>query len=312
MSERNFIQFYRFYSHSASHIYRPVLHFFYLPMRFLPDWAGLLSALLTGLLASTTLAQELWLEPARFWVPAGAAVHVRRLIGDNFQGRPWPGTSRRITGFWHCAPGAAIGAGLPTAPPTDTLRTTLTLLQPGTHLVALATDTAFTTLSAAEFAAYLRAAGLDYQLARRVQAGDTTRPVREAYRRCAKTLVQAGTPASPGDTAWARVLRLPLELVPEQNPYRLAAGAAFTVRVLAVGRPVAGLQVTLWRRGARPRALVSKLRSNQNGRVLFRLSEAGEYLVSTVSAEPAPRGSGADWQSTWSTLTFGLAGPKRP
>jgi hypothetical protein len=269
--------------------------------------------LLTGalLLASPALGQEFWLEPARFWVSVGAAVHIRRLIGENFQGNAWGGKSHRVSQFWHGAPGGAISS-MPPATAVDTLRTTLTLQQPGTHLVALVTTYAFTTLTAADFAAYLRTAGLEYALAQRVLAGDTIRPVREAYRWCAKTLIQVG-PATATDTArtWARPVGLPLELVPEQNPYHLAPGAAFTVRVLVAGRPVGGQQVALWRRGARPRALISKLRSNQNGRVLFRLSEAGEYLVSSVSTEPAPKNSAADWQSTWSTLTFALAGAKK-
>ncbi|WP_185816986.1 DUF4198 domain-containing protein [Hymenobacter metallilatus] len=272
---------------------------------------GVLTAL-GLLLALAAPANELWLEPVRFWVAPGTRVHIRRLTGTGFRGETWTGKRSRITGFWQYAPGQPPTDILVTAASADTLQSTLTLQQPGTHLVALTTDNAFVTLSAPDFTAYLQQQDLGYVQALRQQRGSPDKPAREAYRRCAKTLVQVGA-ALPTDTArtWARVLNLPLELVPEQNPYTLAPGAAFTVRVLRAGRPLAGQQVVLWHRGSRPGALLSKLRSNQNGRVLFRLSEPGEYLASAVRMEVAPGGLAADWQSTWSTLSFGLAGKKK-
>lgn len=272
--------------------------------------------LLAGLLLITTtgLAREFWLEPARFWVAPGTAVHVRRIVGGNFRGAAWAGKSDRVTLFTHYAPGVAVRSLLAAAPAlSDTLQSTVQLLQPGTHLLALATNNASATLDGPSFTAYLREERLDYALAQREQRHESDKPGRELYRRCAKTLVQVGA-STRSDTAraWARPVGLPLELVPEQNPYRLLPGAALTVQVLLAGRPLAGQPVLLWRRGAQPSTVVSKLYSNQNGRVLFRLSEPGEYLVSTVRIEPAPMAANADWQSTWSTLTFGLAGPKRP
>ncbi|GGG47388.1 DUF4198 domain-containing protein [Hymenobacter glacieicola] len=266
------------------------------------------------LIAGTALANEFWLEPAQFFVLPGATVHVRRLTGPDFRGQAWAGRSNRVTQLLHYAPGAEAANLLPPATPPDTLATTLTLRQSGTHLVALVTNNAFTTLPAAQFTAYLQTEGLDYALAQRQLRGQTGQPGREAYRRCAKTLIQVGPAAAP-DTArtWARVVGQPLELIPEQNPPALASGAGLTVRVLAEGRPVAGQMLRLWYRGptSLPR-VISTLRSNQNGRVLFRLSGAGEYLVGAVRMVPAPATQSADWQSTWSTLTFGVSKQKRP
>ena len=274
------------------------------------------SALLVLLLTATTaaLAHEFWLEPARFIVAPGTSVHLRRLAGEDFRGEAWAGRSGRLVLLRHYAPGTApADLRLSASSPDDTIQSTVTFTQPGTHLVALATNNAAITLEADKFSAYLQEEGLDNVLALREQRGQTSAPGREAYRRCAKTLVQAGAP-NPADTAraWARPVGLPLELVPEQNPYLLGPEAPLTVRVLRHGQPVAGQLVLLWRRGAQPRALLQKLRSNQNGRVLLHLSGPGPYLVSTVRMESVPAATGADWQSTWSTLTFGLAGKTRP
>ncbi|WP_019947929.1 DUF4198 domain-containing protein [Hymenobacter aerophilus] len=272
------------------------------------------SLLLLLAAASAALAHEFWLEPARFVVAPGTRVHLRRLTGENFTGEGWAGRYGRLELLRHYAPAMPPADLRPAAAaPDDSIQSTVTFTEPGTHLVALATNNATITLEADKFTAYLREEGLDNVLALREQRGQTAAPGREAYRRCAKTLVQAG-PYNPADTAraWARSVGLPLELVPEQNPYGLAAGAPLTVRVLRAGQPVAGQLVLLWRRGARPRPLLQKLRSNQNGRVLLHLSGPGQYLVSTVRMESAPAATGADWQSTWSTLTFGVPGKARP
>ncbi|OWP62001.1 hypothetical protein CDA63_16355 [Hymenobacter amundsenii] len=266
------------------------------------------------LLATTTvLAREFWLAPVRFWVEPGAAVHLQRLVGDNFAGTAWPGRNARLTAFRHYAPGQPPTDLLTdAAPATDTIQSTVALRQPGTHLVTLETGNVLATLPGAQFTAYLREEGFNYALAQREQRGQTNEPGRETYRRCAKTLVQAGH-YSAADTArtWGRPVGLALELVPEQNPYGLSPGAALTVRVLVTGRPVAGQLVRLWQHGSRGPALLTKLYSNQNGRVLLHLPTPGEYLISAVRLEAASATTEADWQSTWSTLTFGLADRNR-
>ncbi|MBT9393772.1 DUF4198 domain-containing protein [Hymenobacter sp. NST-14] len=264
------------------------------------------------LTAGTALAGEFWLEPVRFWIMPGTAVHLRRLTGTNFTGSPWSGGSSRLAGFWHYAPGQPAVSLLPAASVPDTIQSTVTMRQPGTHLLALTTNFAPATLPATDFTRYLRAYQLDYVLALREQRQQSEQPGREAYRRCAKTLVQAG-PYAAADTAraWARPVGLPLELVPEQNPYGLQAGASLTVRVLAEGQPVAGQLVQVWQRSRPARAAPVKLHSNQNGRLLLPLLSPGEYLLSAVRMVPARADSTADWHSTWSTLTFAVAEKKR-
>ena len=131
--------------------------------------------------------------------------------------------------------------------------------------------------------------------------------------------MQAGAAtAAPllADTAYRHVLGAALELVPEQNPYRLKAGAALTVRVLRAGQPMAGAQVQLWERQPQGQpARRAVLRTNKNGRLLLRLSGAGPYLLACVEMVPMPRPApaglpAADWLSTWASLTF--AGPAAP
>jgi uncharacterized GH25 family protein len=273
------------------------------------------------LLATAALAHEFWLQPVSFRVAVGAVVPLKLLVGEGFKGETWPRPTRRVRRFVRFGPaGAADSTDLRPALLADSVAPALRCPTAGTQLVVLTSAPSFIELPADKFTAYLREEGLDNALRHRQQQGETsTKPGREAYRRCAKTLVlataSARTPASPADTTYRRVLGLPLELVPEQNPFRLRAGASLTVRVLRGGQPVPGALVQVWEAQPMPEQTGSpsvapthfSTRANNNGRVLLRLSGNGPYLVAANFTEPAPAtlASRADWLSTWATLTFG-------
>ena len=278
------------------------------------------------LLSTTALAHEFWLQPTSYRVAVGAAVPIKLLVGENFAGQTWARPTHRVRRFVRLGPTPPDSADLRPALLADSVAPALRCPTPGTHLVLLTSRPAFIELPAAQFTAYLREEGLSEALRQRQEADEAaTKPGREAYQRCAKALVLAtsdGTlpPAAP-DTAFRRVLGLPLELVPEQNPYHLRPGAALTVRVLHLGQPVPGALVQVWdasplvapKPGPTPAGPSHfSTRANNSGRVLLRVPSGGPYLVAASQMEAAPTGltSRADWLSTWATLTF--AGPAAP
>ena len=286
---------------------------------------GLASCLLAG--TSATLANEFWLQPASFRVAVGTPVPLRLVVGTDFAGAAWPRPTRRVQRFVHLGPtNAADSTDLRPALLADSIAPVMVCRTPGTHVMVLISTPAFSELPADAFTAYLRAEGLDKALLYRQQQGQTTKPGREAYRRCAKALVLATTsaraPANPADTTYRHALNLPLELVPEQNPYYLRPGAALTLRVLRHGQPVPGALVHFW--DASPVAPVGhgavvvagphyfSTRANNSGRILLRLSGSGPYLAAAkyLEATPATLAERADWLSTWATVTF--AGPQGP
>lgn len=263
------------------------------------------------LLAAVGAAHECWLAPQRYEVLVGTRQYIARCVGEGFVAEPWDAPSRRVRRMLHLAPGhetdltAALTAG-------DTLRSTLAFTRVGTNVVALRSTESLITLEGAKFNAYLREDGLTTVLAQRTANGDLAKAGREGYSRCLKTLVRvsdarrAAAPPDPADTCWRQVLGLPLELVPEQDPYRLRAGDSLTVRLLVGGQPAVGVLVQVWLRTT-PRGPVAprKLRSDLRGRVRFRLPRATEIMVSCVRMTAHPRRDSADWQSTWAALTFG-------
>jgi len=269
---------------------------------------GLTSAvLLTSLLAA---GQQGWLEPRQFFVPVGTRMYVQHCLGDNFTAKPRSAPSRHIRRFLHLAPGRTTDLTL-LATQADTLRSTVVFPRGGTNLLALRTSEALKSHEADQFNEYLRKAGLTSVIGLRATRNETDKPGREGYQRCLKTLVQVtGTSPHADDTVWHQRVGLPLELIPERNPYRLRSGDSLTISLLADGRPAAGQAVevvTRPRTGKAGTDPVLRLRTDMKGRVRFRLPAASAVLVRSVRMVPHPSRDSADWQSTWTSLTF--AGP---
>lgn len=262
------------------------------------------------LLATAATAHEFWLRPTRFIVAPGSRVHLGRWVGGDFRGERWTGLSARLEQLLHLQPGTAAPQDLTTeARRADTLGTTVVVRPPGVHLLALRTNDAYLTLPAAEFEAYLKEEGLTDISWQRQKRKQQEQPGREAYRRCAKTLLLVGSAAAVGaDTTFRRRVGHPLEILPEQNPYTLPPGASLTVVVLAEGRPVAAQAVQVWQQplDGQPTKHFT-LHTNQNGRALLQMQRPATVLLAAVRMVPLARHPQADWQSTWASLTFGAS-----
>lgn len=253
------------------------------------------------------MAHEFWLLPPRFFVAPGTRINLHVFVGENFTGSRWPGKPSRLTSFVHYAPNDTADL-TKSATRQDTLSTSVDVIQPGVHLLAFSTTNAFIELDAEKFNAYLKQDGLEQVSYLRQQRGETQKPGRELYRRCAKTLVQVGPASRDTSRVHSRMTGQPLEIIPEQNPYALTPDASLTCLVVYNGKPLPATLVHVWQRTAGQPTRVSKLYTNKNGRVLFRLNSPGNYMVSSVYMEAASDRKAADWQSTWATLTFGIAG----
>jgi uncharacterized GH25 family protein len=90
--------------------------------------------------------------------------------------------------------------------------------------------------------------------------------------------------------------------VAESNPFRLHPGETMRVRVLHEGKPVAGALVKAIAQDDPDNTMTA--RSGKDGRAAFRLPGKGVWLVETVQMVPAPKDTGADWESLWASLTF--------
>ena len=253
--------------------------------------------------APLALAHDFWIEPSAFTPAPGQRVAVRLRVGEHFRGDPVPRLPERIERFAAVGPaGEEPVPGVPGGEPAGIVA----LGKPGLHLLVYDSDRSSVELAGEDFEKYLREEGLEAVSALRARRGQTGAPVKEVYSRCAKSLVAVGNGSGPGFDRHDRIVGLPLELVPEANPYTLKKGGELPVRLYYGGKPLAGAQVMALQKD-RPEPRLSA-RSDAQGRVRLRLDRPGVWLVKAVHMVPAPKAAGADWESFWASLTFEVPG----
>ncbi len=262
-----------------------------------------------------TVAHEFWLQPQRFFAAVGDVIPIEIMVGEAFQGERSEGKKNRIIQYVHLANGTKEDLA-PGITNDHYGAASVTLKTPGTHLIAFANTPKFLSMKADSFLLYLKEDGLDNVIAARKQQGNDQKRSRELYRRCVKTLIQAGD--KPDDT-FAVNTGMPLEIIPIQNPYMLKPGQTADFQVLFEQKPLPMALVRYWNRDAANKLHEEQKRSDARGRVQFAL-RAGRNMVSLVQMVPyiGPRQVGltqtgmaqpdfpqADWISYWGSLTFG-------
>jgi uncharacterized GH25 family protein len=238
-------------------------------------------------------AHDFWISPASFRPEPGSRVALHLEVGERFEGARVPRAPDRIERF--VLAGAGGNADVPGIAGADPAGVA-TIPAAGAWLAGYRSRPTPIELPAETFESYLREEGLDRVLGARAARGESGKPGREIYSRCAKALLVAGDRGAAG---FDRVLGFRLEIVPETNPG--AVPGEFVARLLFEGRPLEGALVSMIRKGAPPLASV---RSDREGRARFPVDAAGVWLVKAVHMLPAPDPAVADWESLWASLVF--------
>jgi hypothetical protein len=231
-------------------------------------------------------------------------VGVRLRVGQDFLGDPLPRDPRLINEFVvQDAAGRQPLVGRDGSDPAGFLR----IATPGLQIIGYRSNPSPVEQTAEKFNQYLKEEGLDAIAALRAQRNQTGASARELFSRCAKSLVVSG---ASGKTQGDRVLGFTLELVAERNPYTLNASQELPVRLIYENRPLAGALVVAMNRLHPSEKLTA--RTDEAGRVRFKLQQDGMWLIKAVHMVEAPAGTDADWVSYWASMTFELRdGPGR-
>ena len=249
--------------------------------------------LLIVAVVSDAFAHYTYVIPQSFRVAAGDTVVVGFHSGDGF-----PESSAVLKRLQeptiHTERGALKVDGLK----EDGKRLVASVIVPASgHVIVTAVNgAAVEEMKPPSFEKYLEEEGLGHIVQARAQRGESDKPGKERYTMYAKTIFLAGAP----NDAFKRVVGLPLEIVPEKDPYRLQAGESLPVRVLLRGAPVANLEIKATSAGGTTQ-VVGK--TDSVGRLDVPVSP-GRWRLHTIHME---RGSDVDWESLWTTLTFEIS-----
>jgi hypothetical protein len=249
--------------------------------------------LLTALGLSPAVGHDFWIEPSTFRPAVPSQLNVALRVGQDFRGDPVPRDDRKIDRFVLAGPaGESAIPGLPGTDPAGLAR----IERPGLAVIGYRSRRTSIELEAEKFEKYLTEEGLERVSTERVQRGETGKAGKEVYSRCAKALVLAGGGPEAG---FDRPLGFTLEILPGKL---LQKPGDLPIRLLYEGRALEGALVVAINREEPEKKL--SLRTGRDGRVRFRLPRSGVWLVKAVHMVPAPKDTGADWESLWASLTF--------
>jgi uncharacterized GH25 family protein len=261
-----------------------------------PTGRWTIGPILAGLMcAAPVRGHDFWIQPATFHPQVDHIVPVRLRIGHLLRGVPVARDRSRFERFVLAAPeGEFTVLGRDGVDPAGLVRAR----RPGVHVIGYHSKATFIELEAVKFEAYLRDNGLDTAATFRGARGRNASPGRERFSRCAKAILSAGEGADDG---FAYVFGFPLEIVPENNPL-LRSDEPVVFRLLYDHHPCPDALVTALPYD-RP-ILAQQARSDDAGRVRFRVERPGVWLIKVVHMVRAGGGSDADWESYWASLTF--------
>ena len=254
--------------------------------------------LIAVLTTASASAHDFWIEPTTFHPEAGAIVPINLRVGEHFAGDPVPRVDARIERFVQIdRSGERTVIGRDGGDPAGVVR-----IESGSDtMIVYRSAGSFIELDRGKYEQFIREEGIDWVDREREKRGESNAPWRESFSRCAKALI-AGSASS---SVFQKRVGLRLELVPETNPYALAAGATLPVRLEFEGRPLQGALVAAINEDDPSNEI--RQRTDRRGRAMLPLTRGGRWLIKSVHAVRAPVEDEADWETLWASLTFEIA-----
>lgn len=259
----------------------------------------LLTSVLMGVV-TLVWAHEFWLQPDKFLLKIGETIDIRIFVGENFQGEKWPDTKDKIVKLMHYS-GVSEEEIVSKVPDNDHKRINISFQTAGNHLIAFNNKNKFIKLEAAKFNEYLKTEGLDDAAKQRKEQNNWQKEGRELYQRCVKTLVQVG---DKHDDTYKKNTGMTFELIPERNPYLIQPNQSEIFTVLYKNQPLPNALVLAWHRH-QGKTTMKQYRSNAKGQIQCLLKRQGRWMISAVHMVPHTNPQEADWQSYWTSYTFG-------
>jgi uncharacterized GH25 family protein len=268
-------------------------------------------ALLLGLLlcsgASQVIAHDFWLQPSEYWVSPDVLTPMTLQVGHGPFRQRSPIPARRIMRFEAIAPqGVVIDLHEQLRLGEAAKDGDFQFKNPGAYVLVLQTDDrAQTHLPFIRFNDYLKVEGLTPALEQRERLHQMDADGSERYSRCAKSIVQVGSQNAQPHSQVSKPVGLPLEIVPEVNPYDVPQPTTLPVRVIYAGNPLpdALVKLTNLENDASPFEVHL---TDHDGRATFTMPHSGTWLVNVIWTKALPHSEETDFETVFSSLSFGF------
>ncbi len=258
-------------------------------------------AMMVVLTTLSVFAHDLFLKPASFFVKVNEKISISVMNGT-FQESEGAVALARLTDVSVVSPSGTRSnpaeANFTKNETTAFLNVTPT--EAGTHVVGLSTSWRENALAAKEFNEYLPAEGIPDILENRKRDGELDKDARYRYSKYVKTIFQAGNKATDN---YNTILGYAVEMVPQQNPYKLKRGSSLDILCLKDGKPLAGQIVTTGYEADGKMLGETSARTDKDGMIKVKLNAAGKWYAKFINMVKIDDPK-LNYESKWATLTF--------
>jgi uncharacterized GH25 family protein len=256
---------------------------------------------IVSLLTSTAGPIDLiWLKAKKYTVSPGEKIAVQVTTGRDFEGTPVDFKKESLVKAEHYWQGGSADI-LSTL--NDGLKEQIkeTLVQEGTHVIALRSNPVIREIDAETFNAYLKEYSVDDVIDKRKETNSVDQPAKVSSSWHSSIVLQAG---AKKDDTYKKDGSYPLEIVPLSHPYELKKGDVLRVKILWNDKPLFGCRVKIWTR-TNYTTVAQPIYTGQDGVVDAPVSGSGMWGITVVKLIPS-RNADAQWQEYQASLNFGL------
>lgn len=247
------------------------------------------------------LAHDLFLKPDRFFAKANENLLIS-LMNGTFQKSEAAVAFARLTDVSVVAPSGAR-TNPKEADFTKNETTAFLNFKPteaGNYVIGLSTAWRENALVAKEFNEYLTLEGIPDVLENRKRDKELEKDAHYRYSKYVKTILQIGDKQTD---SYKTALGYAVEMIPQQNPYRLKKGATIEILCLKDGKPLVGQTVLTGRELDGKLAAEKALRSDSKGIIKIKLDSSGKWYAKFINMVKIDDPN-LNYESKWATLTF--------
>ena len=246
----------------------------------------------------TISAHDFWLVPNKFRIAPGDSLIISANTGMDFPSSLSAVTPDRIDRF--ILVGESKKENITELTVQDkSLVANYSFEISGTYVIAAALKPKEIKLTGKEFNVYLLSDGLPNIYELRKKEGILDKDAVEHYSKYPKTIIQVGNKT---DNSPIKPIGLPIEIVPQVNPYKLKKGDELEVFVLFQGKPLPNADLA-WSFPGRGEEFAGSIKTDEKGFASIPLIKAGPYVIRLTHMEWVKKPT-HEWESYWTSLTF--------
>ncbi|MFY8004823.1 MAG: DUF4198 domain-containing protein [Chitinophagaceae bacterium] len=256
--------------------------------------------LITCVIVVSLFAHEYIILAAKYVVKKGEKFELRLFVADGFNIEAERSFQTKITKNFQLVTNKGSNNLLKETSENNVQPTFIESDFDGLAIIHTERDYAYITLDAEKFKAYLKEDNIDNI---HLSASEN-KPQRERYTRYLKCLIQSNF--IKNDTLYKKEVGQNFEIVLLSNPYLKKLGEPIQAQVFFQGKPLANKTITARNRIGNLPATVQKAVTNNMGICTFKINRKGEWFIHATHMITCEDKKEADWESFWTSFSFGL------